>query len=190
MLQASNILQRRAVNNAPKKLNGGPGPFKIRFFADKRLPRQMRFKDIIVTRRHCRYKPRHGQILHYMGKHVPQPQKSLWSPDCPIPQDRHLFKLTTLDIDAFKYYYGVKRADLDPKVWELLSHSGLLPPPMERTNYMAPRPIFDKEKMYQYYLKHRPPIADIRRRDYLDYANSMVLTGEMRERRKPSEPWL
>lgn len=183
MFRAAGINRHRVV------LNGSPGPLSIRLFKDNKLPPSQRWSDIIVTRRHSSYTVR-NKLVHYMGKHVPHPQKSLWSPDTPVPQDRHLFKLTTLDIDAFKYFYGVMRADLDREVWELLSHSGLLPPAYHQVNYGAPQPVFDKEDLYRYYLKHRPSIAEQNRRNSLDYSNSMIRSPEERAARRPAEPWL
>ena len=189
MLFPTTVLQRKAIVRSKTRLNGAPGPLRIKLFSDRRVPAVQRFSDIIVARRHTPYNPGR-RVIHYMGKHVPHPQKSLWSPDSPIPQDRHLFKMTTLDIDAFKYYYGVARADLDPKVWEILSHAGLLPPPYEKINYMLPMPIFDKSSLYRYYLRKRPSVEELERRDYLDYSNGMVRTPEERAARMPQEPWL
>ena len=189
MFSSSEVVRRKALTKGARRLNGAPGPLKIKLYADRRVPAHQRTQDIIVVRRHTPYNPGR-RLVHYMGRHVPHPQKSLWSPDSPVPQDRHLFKMTTLDFDAFKYYYGVARADLDPQLWDLLSHSGLLPPPYERVNYFLPMPIFDKVSLYRYYLKHRPSAAEMERRDYLDYKNSMVRTQEDRAGRMPQAPWL
>eukprot|EP00759_Apiculatamorpha_spiralis_P002730 PhF_6_TR11184/c0_g1_i1/m.18024 len=189
MLNRTAPLHYKAVNRRGILLNGAPGPFAIRIFADRRIPPNQRFEDLVVVRRHTRYNPKNS-LVHYLGKHVPHPQKSLWSPDTPVPQDRHLFKLTTMDVDAFKYFFGVQRSDLEPKVWEILSHSGLVPPPYEKVNYLAPMPIYNKAELYKYYLKNRPSVEDEERRRKLDYEDSLVRTEEERAKRRPQEPWM
>eukprot|EP00760_Papus_ankaliazontas_P013554 PhM_4_TR15808/c0_g1_i1/m.31885 len=189
-MQRTSLLHALGLNRRKSYLlNGAPGPLSIRFSTDRRLAPQLRFRDIVVTRR-CSNMIPGGALVHYLGKHVPFAQKSLWSADTPVPQDRHLFMLTTLDVDAFKYFFGVQRADLDQEVWDVLSHSGLVPPAYSRVNYMLPRPIFDKEELYRYFLRHRPKKEDVERQAYKDYTNGMQRTEEENVARRPQEPWM
>jgi hypothetical protein len=103
--------------------------------------------------------------------------------------DRHLWKLTTLDIDSFKYWFGVRRALIDRQAWKILMHSNLLPPSWWQRNPLVPSPIFEKEQLYRYYLKHRKSARYYQQRDRVDYYNSMPRTANERALDRPQAPW-
>ncbi len=187
MLRADSVLFAKKTQGKRRIRWGAPGAPTIKLKTPPGAYPQYRTHDIVVSFAHERY--RTDRLLHYLGKHVPQPQKSLWSPDTPQPLDRHLFKLTTLDIDAFKYWFGVKRAQLDRNAWKILWRSGLLPPSWWQRNPLVPAPIFEKAQLYKYFLKNRKPDALHRQQKYTDYENSMVRSIEERERDRPKAPW-
>lgn len=95
-----------------------------------------------------------------------------------------------MDVDAFKYWFGVKRCRLSVGPWNLLAKSGLLPPSYRQNAKIMPRPIFDKEKLMHYYLANRKAQAVVEREAYLNYQNSMVKSPEERERDRPVAPFL
>ena len=129
------------------------------------------------------------RLLHYVGKHVPHPQKSLWSPDTPVQQDRHLFKLSTLDIDGFKYWFGVRRAMMHREVWGTYAMAGLVPPNFHGDDTL-PRPVYSKEELYRYYLANRKPMATEERENYLNYHNTLERSPEERKADRPKAPWM
>lgn len=175
-------------NRLSKRYYGAPGAPKIVSYVPRGLTGRYLHHDILVNRVH--QKSNMTRVLGYLGKHVPFPQKSLWSPDTPIPQDSHLFKLTTLDIDSFKYWFGVRRALVDRTTWKLLWRAGLLPPSYYQNNPLTPRPVFDKEELMKYYLRNRKPLAVQQREDYLNYKNSLIRTADEKAADRPKAPWL
>jgi len=187
MLRKTTGCHRMKVSKGPRHLWGSPGGPVINFSQPKDIPTRFRHMNIVCAHNHQRKSS--DRLLHYLGKHVPQPQKSLWSPDTPVPQDRHLFKLTTLDIDAFKYWFGIERAHVHREVWKLLWRAGLLPPTLHQRNPLLPTPIFDKEELYRYFLANRKPMEALESRDYLDYENSMPRTKEEMEADRPKAPY-
>jgi ribosomal protein S16 len=144
--------------------------------------------DIVVEHTHTR-KRSDIRLIHYLGKHVPHPQKSLWSPDTPVTQDRHLFMLTTVDVDAFKYWFGVKRAALSHRPWKLLAKSGLLPPCLRDNAKIIPKPIFDKENLMKYFLANRKDKKLEAREEYVQYENGMPKSPKEIEADRPKAPW-
>ena len=100
-----------------------------------------------------------------------------------------MFKLTTLDIDAFKYYFGVQRAQVKREAWKVLWRSGLLPPTWFQRNPLIPAPVFDKEQLYKYFLKNRKNHEFYQKQEQLEYKNSMVRTPQERARDRPKAPW-
>ena len=98
--------------------------------------------------------------------------------------------LTTFDIDAFKYWFGVKRCKISSRPWRLLAKAGLLPPPIYDNNPLIPKPIFEKEQLIRYYLANRRELRKERAKVKLDYENSMVKTDAQRAADRPSAPWL
>jgi ribosomal protein S16 len=145
--------------------------------------------DIVVEHTHTRHNS-DVRLIHYLGKHVPHPQKSLWSPDTPVTQDRHLFMLTTMDVDAFKYWFGVKRAALTHKPWQLLAKSGLMPPCFRDNSKIIPKPIFDKENLLKYYLANRRDKNVEAHANYVQYENGMPRSPKEIEADRPRAPWL
>jgi hypothetical protein len=189
MIRATQSWRAVPINRAKhKKLWGSPGAPKIMSRQPWGLADSYKHYDIVVSRVHNRKD--FSRLLHYLGKHVPFPQKSLWSPDTPVLQDRHMYKLTTLDVDAFKYWFGVNRALIDRRTWKLLWRAGLLPPTLYQHNPLLPRPIFDKEELYRYFLANRKPLEVERKIDYLNYQNSIVRTDAEKEADRPKAPWL
>lgn len=167
---------------------GAPGAPVIRTKTRKTAWKYMNY-DMVVEHTHVRANT-DTRLIHYLGKHVPHPQKSLWSPDTPVSQDRHLFMLTTLDIDSFKYWFGVKRCRVAALAWKIISKSGLLPPAFRDNPKIVPKPIFDKEQLMKYYLANRKDLVTSRREEYLNYSNSMVKSAKEREAERPVAPWL
>jgi hypothetical protein len=159
------------------------------FHEPKNLPDRLRHKDIVLAPQRARSEQMSYQLMHYMGKHCKHPQKSLWSADTPLPQDRYHFKLTTLDVDAFKYWFGVKRAFVKKDVWKLLWRAGLLPPTFYQHNTLLTRPIFDKEDLYQYYLQNRPDAEVEKQANYYQYLNGITITESEAEARRPKAPY-
>lgn len=180
------VLARKNPGNN-KKRYGAPGAPTITLKTDWRLKNHWRWYDMVVTYPHTRH--HNERLIHYLGKHVPHPQKSLWSPDTPQPMDKHMFKLTSLDMDAFKYYFGVQRAQMNKEAWKVLWRSGLLPPTWYQKNPLIPAPIFDKEQLFKYYVKNRKPVQAIKEQEHFDYMNSMVRTSEEKARDRPKAPW-
>jgi hypothetical protein len=183
----------RSILVGKPKLFGAPGAPIIRM-ATPRVPWKWRSYDIIVEHTHRR-KHADARLIHYLGKHQPQPQKSLWSPDTPVTQDRHLFMLTTFDIDAFKYWFGVRRCLISHKPWRLLAKAGLLPPPIYDNTPLIPRPIFEKEALMKYYLAHKSTAQkqlawQSPKRKYFDYKNGLQKSAAQRAADVPSAPWL
>ena len=187
MLTSTTALLAKKRQSGTQIRWGAPGAPTIKLKSAPNAYQHLKHHDIVVTFAH--ESRRADRLLHYLGKHVPQPQKSLWSPDTPQPMDRHLFKLTSLDIDAFKYWFGVKRAQIDRESWKVLWRSGLLPPSWYQRNPLLPAPIFEKEQLYKYYLKHRKPEDVERQQDYVDYENSMRRTDEEKATDRPHAPW-
>ncbi len=177
------------------KGNGIAGVYGVTFvpwidsITPKGIPRHMASDDMVVRYRQGQ-KSTTPKLLHYLGKHVPHPQKALWSPDSPVQQDRHLFKLTTIDIDAFKYWFGVRRALITPKTWPVLAQASLVPPSFHLTDPAFPRPIFSKQELYRYYLANRKSMEEEARENYVNYENSMGKTEADREASRPRAPWL
>ena len=118
MLRQTEFCLARGINNMKKVRHGAPGAPTIMLKTSSGFRPQYRYHDMIVSYPHQRKDT--DRLIHYLGKHVPHPQKSLWSPDTPQPMDKHMFKLTTLDIDAFKYYFGVQRAQVKREAWKVL----------------------------------------------------------------------
>merc|ERR1712146_415683 len=81
------------------------------------------------------------RMYAYLGRHVPAAQKPLFSPDTPVKEDQYSYKLTTLDVDAFKYWFGVKDARVDEKLGVVLHKAGLLPPMLSERNPLTPREL-------------------------------------------------
>jgi hypothetical protein len=179
---------RPLCNRRKVKLWGAPGAPIINM-KQKHMEWKYQHADMVVEYVHTRSRSE-ARLLHYLGKHVPHPQKSLWSPDTPVMQDRHLFMLTTLDIDAFKYWFGVKRARLSVSAWKILAKAGLLPPVFRDNSKIIPKPIFDKEQLIRYFLANRKPMGATEKEDYLNYQNSMVRTPAELEADRPKAPWL
>lgn len=98
--------------------------------------------------------------------------------------------LTTLDIDAFKYWFGVKRCKVHHKAWMVLAKSGLLPPAFRDNPKIVPKPIFDKEKLMKYYLANRKDLASVRQEEYAVYHNSMAKTEADRAAERPVAPFV
>lgn len=187
MFGNSLTLHARSQHGFNLQRYGSPGAPIIRAKYACRFYNQYRHYDLVVTYTHESYGT--DRLLHYLGKHVPQPQKSLWSPDTPQPMDRHMFKLTSLDVDAFKYWFGVKRAQIDREAWKILMHSNLLPPSWWQRNPLVPAPIFDKEQLYKYYLKNRKSAEFYRKQTHVDWYNSMPRTVQERAADRPQAPW-
>ena len=178
----------RSVQRGPDHLWGAPGGPVIKLMQASKAPAHYSHSDIVCTSTWSgKANPR---LLAYMGKHVPHPQKSLWSPDTPVPQDRYLYKLTTLDIDSFKYWFGVNRARVMPDAWVLFHRAGLLPPSFNDHNPEVPRPVFDKDQLMRYYLKHRKPLEQERRERKLVEESSFIRTDAEKAADRPSAPWL
>lgn len=189
MLKLSAPLRAQAI--APRKKIqawGAPGRPIIRMKGHHVVWKHQSY-DIVVEHTHTR-KNSDIRLIHYLGKHVPHPQKSLWSPDTPVTQDRHLFMLTTMDVDAFKYWFGVKRAGLTHRPWQLLAKSGLLPGALQDNSKIIPKPIFDKENLMKYYLANRKAQGVQEREDYVQYENGMPRTPKEIEADRPKAPWL
>lgn len=170
------------------KLWGAPGRPKIVMHTPTGMGRNYKHADIIVGRIHM--KSDLTRVLAYLGKHVPHAQKSLWSPDTPVPQDRHLTKLTTLDIDAFKFWFGVKRAMISRDTWKLMWRAGLLPPSFSQHNPMLPRPVFEKQELMRYYLKNRKPFDVMRKEEYLATQNALIRSPREAQADRPKPPFL
>lgn len=189
LFQSSNILMARAVVMRRKiQLWGAPGAPIIRLKGRHNVWKHQSY-DMVVEYTHTR-KNSDLRLLHYLGKHVPHPQKSLWSPDTPVTQDRHLFMLTTLDVDAFKYWFGVRRAQLSARPWFILAKSGLLPPAFRDNSKIIPKPIFEKEELMKYFLANRKDPKVVEREAYLNYENSMTVSPQTREQDRPKAPWM
>ncbi|KEG14093.1 hypothetical protein DQ04_00621020 [Trypanosoma grayi] len=189
MLRVTPLSHARAViKRRTPQLWGAPGAPIIRM-RGHHVVWKFQSYDIVVEHTHKRHVS-DVRLLHYLGKHCPHPQKSLWSPDTPVAQDRHLFMLTTVDVDAFKYWFGVKRCRLSTRPWTLLAKAGLLPPSLRENSKIMPKPLFDKEQLMRYYLANRKDEALIAREDYLNYQNSMVKSEEERAAERPVAPYL
>ncbi|KAG5500419.1 hypothetical protein JKF63_03512 [Porcisia hertigi] len=189
MFSGSAALYARALTDRKSpQLWGAPGAPIIRM-RGHHVAWKFQSYDIFVEHTHRR-RNSDIRLLHYLGKHCPHPQKSLWSPDTPVTQDRHLFMLTTVDVDAFKYWFGVKRCRLSVGPWNILAKSGLLPPSYKQNSKIMPKPIFDKEHLMRYYLANRKDQRQIEREDYLNYKNSMVKLPEERAAERPVAPFL
>lgn len=181
-------LARALVDRKRPQLWGAPGAPVIRM-RGHHVAWKYQSYDLMVEHTHRR-RNSDIRLLHYLGKHCPHPQKSLWSPDTPVAQDRHLFMLTTVDIDAFKYWFGVKRCRLSVGPWNILAKSGLLPPSYRQNAKIIPKPIFDKEQLMRYYLKNRKKMEVVDRQNYLEYQNSMVVPPKERASDRPVAPYL
>jgi hypothetical protein len=189
MKSSSTLLQRPHIHKR-RQLFGSPG-MPVIDLNTVAVPLKFRSSDIIVRRTH--YNPRSvdQRLLQYLGKHVPHPQKSLWSPDTPVVQDRHLFMLTTLDVDQFKYWFGVKRALVTTKAWAVISKSSLLPPLYNSSaSNRLPKPIFDKEDLYTYFLAKRKDLALIKKEEYLQHQNSIIKSPAQRAAERPVAPFM
>lgn len=189
MLQSSFFLRARAlVDRKNPQLWGAPGAPIIRM-RGHHVAWKFQSYDIMVEHTHRR-RNSDIRLLQYLGKHCPHPQKSLWSPDTPVAQDRHLFMLTTVDIDAFKYWFGVKRCRLSVGPWNILAKAGLLPPSYRQNSKIMPKPIFDKEQLMRYYLLNRKNSRILEQENHLNYNNSMVVFPEQRAVDRPVAPFL
>jgi len=188
MLSLTRAHRARGINKKTPRLWGAPGAPIIRMISPVVQWRYRNF-DIVVEHTHRRRSP-DSRLLHYLGKHCPHPQKSLWSADTPVPQDRHLFQLTTLDIDAFKYWFGVKRCQVHGTPWIVLHRAGLLPPSLYSNSKLMPRPVFHKEQLMRYYLANRRPAGEEEKRDYTDYISAMTKTPKQEAADRPVAPWL
>ena len=99
--------------------------------------------------------------------------------------------LTTLDVDQFKYWFGVKRAMLTPKAWSVISKSSLLPPVYQSSDSnRIPKPIFDKEDLYAYFLAKRKDLAVIKKEEYLQHQNSIIKSHAQRLAERPTSPFM
>lgn len=189
MFSRTNLVSARAMADRKRpRLWGAPGAPIIRM-RGHHVVWKFQSYDIFVEHTHTR-RNSDIRLLQYLGKHVPHAQKSLWSPDTPVMQDRHLFMLTTIDIDAFKYWFGVKRCQLSVGPWNILAKSGLLPPSFKQNSKIMPKPIFDKEQLMKYFLANRKDAQLIDRENYLNYENSMVKSPEERAAERPVAPFL
>jgi hypothetical protein len=187
MLQRTPVLHALKQQRSTRRLWGAPGAPRIKMtYANN--TNQYKASDMIVTYTHNAGNSK--RMLHYLGKHVPHAQKSLWSPDTPVSMDRHLFKLTTLDMDAFKYWFGVQRAFVTRDSWKLLWRAGLLPPTLYQHNPLMPRPIFEKTELYAYWLKNRKDTAVLAAEAKAHYMNSMVKAPQDAADDRPVAPWL
>ena len=189
MLFSSAIHRATAINKGGHQHWGAPGAIWLKSLQPEHVPRHQAHRDLVVA--HKVRKGREERLLHYLGRHVPHPQKSLWSPDSPVQQDQHLFKLTTLDIDGFKYWFGVRRAMVDRGVMELCARASLLPPSWYGGDPSVPAPIYEKRDLYRYFLANRAQNPAVTRRaQYLSYANSMPKNEEDRQAERPRAPWM
>lgn len=189
MLRHSSLVRARAlVDRKNPQLWGAPGAPVIRM-RGHHVAWKFQSYDIMVEHTHRR-RNSDIRLLQYLGKHCPHPQKSLWSPDTPVAQDRHLFMLTTVDIDAFKYWFGVKRCRLSVGPWNILAKAGLLPPSYRENSKIMPKPIFDKEQLMRYYLKNRKRSRILEQEEYLNYKNGMLVHPEQRAQSRPVAPFL
>jgi hypothetical protein len=189
MLRSTAISCARSQTRGRKFVWGAPGKPLIRLAKPDKAPwGAQSHMNIVLTAEHHRSKA--TRFYAYLGKHVPRPQKALWSPDTPVPQDQYSYKLTTLDVDTFKYWFGLKEARVDRGTAKLLQKAGLLPPALHQFNPLMPRPNFRKEELYRHWLKNRPPLDAKRRDDYYHYTSS---TDKFRPDSKadvPQAPWL
>jgi ribosomal protein S16 len=190
MLAPTRSLRRKMLSKGQKFVWGAPGKPLLKLqrpemgYGDSRG-----HQNIIATAEH--HRSTKIRFYAYLGKHVPRPQKALWSPDTPVPQDQHSYKLTTLDIDQFKYWFGVKGARVDEELAKILHKAGLLPPTMKQFNPLAPRPIFKKEELYKYYLANRPPLERVEADAYTQYVSATdKVRPETKQADRPAAPWL
>ena len=191
IMQRTNIFLARGIhrNNKAKHLWGAPGVPVIKTSSPKVTPK-FRSTDLLVKYTWCDHRS-DRRLLHYLGKHVPHAQKNLWSADTPVLQDKHLFKLTTIDVDMFKFWFGVKRARLSNCAWKIIYRSSLLPPPFSNASQTPiPKPIFDKEQLYKYFLANRKPLEVVQKEDYRLYKNGMAKTDAQRASERPRAPYL
>jgi hypothetical protein len=189
MLRASSVCLRRPVPTGQKHVWGAPGKPLLTMKAPSGLgagPRQ--YLNILATAEH--HRSRKVRFYAYLGKHVPRPQKALWSPDTPVPQDQYSYKLTTIDIDTFKYWFGIKEARVDRNLHKVLTKAGLLPPGHHEKNPLMPQPIFKKEELYAYWLKNRPPLEQAERAKYSQLVSSTEKYRPETVADAPSAPWL
>ena len=190
MIRASPPLLQRPRIRKRRQLFGSPG-MPVIDLNTVNVTMKFRSSDIIVRRTHYNPSSVDKRLLQYLGKHVPHPQKSLWSPDTPVVQDRHLFMLTTLDVDQFKYWFGVKRALVTTKAWDVISKSSLLPPLYESSlSNRIPKPIFDKEDLYSYFLAKRKDMSVIKKEEYLQHQNSIIKSPAQRAAERPVAPYM
>lgn len=186
-MQCSTLrLARPIISRHKVHVWGAPGAPIIRMKGKHVMWRNQSF-DMVVEYTHTR-KNSDARLIQYLGKHVPHPQKSLWSPDTPVMQDRHLFMLTSIDVDAFKYWFGVKACQVSTRPWHLLAKAGLLPPVFRDNSKIIPKPIFDKELLMKYYLANRKDADVVAREEYVQYENGMAPAS--RDRDRPQAPWL
>lgn len=188
-MRRTSILPARPVCKGKKFVWGAPGkPLLMKRPPQRRLWGPRSHENIIATAEH--HDSHKIRMYAYLGKHVPMPQKALWSPDTPVPMDQYSFKLTTLDIDAFKFWFGVKNARVDDNLQKLLHKAGLLPPGIREFNPLSPRPIFKKEELYRYWLANRPPLEATERDQYHHYKSSTEKIRPDTISDVPAAPWL
>lgn len=192
MFHASRIDLRTRKLHKIRKYLGSPGAPTMKYFLlqnirNVKVMRHMVHADLVMS--YYWGTQKNQWMFHYMGKHHPAPQKALWSPDTPVPMDRMHYKLTTLDFDAFKFWFGVRRCQLDKNCKKLLMKAGLLPPSLHQNDMLVPRPIFDKEELYEYFLKTRKDMHRYRSAERLLHGNGVIKTKEEREADRPMAPW-